>query len=282
MCPPPLPTACGLAPLPLPWPGLCITPVRPPSMASRQDHGGALGPEEFKACLISLGYDVENDRQVRAPQPQQTGINCSFLFSPLPLTTPLPFCAVSWLSCLLPHVSGHFPPYLVSGPPGSSLLHCPVCPLCTWGLLWAWPLLCLRPGSRSRQAAWTQMTSGLCLSPQDTAWYAASASPASAPPPSPAPSLPPELPYLPGAAPPPCSATRPCSPPSLLCCTGGTGVLPVDTPPPSPTNKIHLFLQVSRGQSSHSPFSFCFSLSSPTHRATLSQSWDSEPNPLLP
>ncbi|XP_074786925.1 alpha-actinin-4 isoform X8 [Athene noctua] len=30
-----------------------------------KDHGGALGPEEFKACLISLGYDVENDRQKR-------------------------------------------------------------------------------------------------------------------------------------------------------------------------------------------------------------------------
>ena len=28
-----------------------------------KDHGGALGPEEFKACLISLGYDVENDWQ---------------------------------------------------------------------------------------------------------------------------------------------------------------------------------------------------------------------------
>uniref|UniRef100_A0A8V0XWP8 Actinin, alpha 4 n=1 Tax=Gallus gallus TaxID=9031 RepID=A0A8V0XWP8_CHICK len=28
-----------------------------------KDHCGALGPEEFKACLISLGYDVENDRQ---------------------------------------------------------------------------------------------------------------------------------------------------------------------------------------------------------------------------
>ncbi|EMP27839.1 Alpha-actinin-4 [Chelonia mydas] len=30
-----------------------------------KDHGGTLGPEEFKACLISLGYDVENDRQKR-------------------------------------------------------------------------------------------------------------------------------------------------------------------------------------------------------------------------
>ncbi|KAL8212933.1 UNVERIFIED_CONTAM: hypothetical protein K2H54_059674 [Gekko kuhli] len=28
-----------------------------------KDHGGSLGPEEFKACLISLGYNVENDRQ---------------------------------------------------------------------------------------------------------------------------------------------------------------------------------------------------------------------------
>ncbi|XP_056396150.1 alpha-actinin-4 isoform X1 [Hyla sarda] len=28
-----------------------------------KDHTGALGPEEFKACLISLGYDVENERQ---------------------------------------------------------------------------------------------------------------------------------------------------------------------------------------------------------------------------
>lgn len=27
-----------------------------------QDHSGALMAEEFKACLISLGYDVENDK----------------------------------------------------------------------------------------------------------------------------------------------------------------------------------------------------------------------------
>lgn len=32
-----------------------------------QDHSGALMAEEFKACLISLGYDVENDKQVGAP-----------------------------------------------------------------------------------------------------------------------------------------------------------------------------------------------------------------------
>uniref|UniRef100_A0A8C6KQX7 Actinin alpha 4 n=1 Tax=Nothobranchius furzeri TaxID=105023 RepID=A0A8C6KQX7_NOTFU len=29
-----------------------------------KDRGGALQPEEFKACLISLGYDVENDKTV--------------------------------------------------------------------------------------------------------------------------------------------------------------------------------------------------------------------------
>lgn len=187
MCLPPLSTACGLAPLPLLWPGLCITPVRLPSMASRQDHGGALGPEEFKACLISLGYDVENDRQVRAPRLQLTDINCSSLSLLLPPShhPPLTSCAVSWLSCLLPHVSGHFP---LPGLWASWLLASPLSCLSTvhMGPALGWPLLCLRPGSRSRQAAWTQMTSGPCLSPQDTAWYAASASPASAPPPSPA------------------------------------------------------------------------------------------------
>ncbi|XP_032870141.1 alpha-actinin-4 isoform X5 [Amblyraja radiata] len=30
-----------------------------------KDHSGKLGPEEFKACLISLGYDVGNDQQKR-------------------------------------------------------------------------------------------------------------------------------------------------------------------------------------------------------------------------
>uniref|UniRef100_A0A5F8HDT9 Actinin alpha 1 n=3 Tax=Theria TaxID=32525 RepID=A0A5F8HDT9_MONDO len=29
-----------------------------------RDHSGTLGPEEFKACLISLGYDIGNDPQV--------------------------------------------------------------------------------------------------------------------------------------------------------------------------------------------------------------------------
>ncbi|MEE6490556.1 hypothetical protein FKM82_015904 [Ascaphus truei] len=45
-----------------------------------KDHTGALGPEEFKACLISLGYDVENDRQVQNDKrkPAQT--------NPLPIS----------------------------------------------------------------------------------------------------------------------------------------------------------------------------------------------------
>ncbi|XP_072315974.1 alpha-actinin-4 isoform X7 [Eucyclogobius newberryi] len=33
-----------------------------------KDHSGALMAEEFKACLISLGYDVENDKQKRSGQ----------------------------------------------------------------------------------------------------------------------------------------------------------------------------------------------------------------------
>lgn len=33
-----------------------------------QDHSGVLQAEEFKACLISLGYDVETDKQVWAQQ----------------------------------------------------------------------------------------------------------------------------------------------------------------------------------------------------------------------
>lgn len=37
-----------------------------PGARRPQDHSGTLGPEEFKACLISLGYDIGNDPQVRA------------------------------------------------------------------------------------------------------------------------------------------------------------------------------------------------------------------------
>ena len=48
-------------PHPHPTPGLplaCHWPATP------QDHSGTLGAEEFKACLISLGFDIANDAQV--------------------------------------------------------------------------------------------------------------------------------------------------------------------------------------------------------------------------
>lgn len=77
-----------------PLPGACLRPLVPPSTAgaasphaAAQDHGGALGPEEFKACLISLGYDVENDRQVpslAAPRPQTPLTSLLSFFLPIP------------------------------------------------------------------------------------------------------------------------------------------------------------------------------------------------------
>lgn len=160
MCPSP-PALC-MGPRPLSPPPCC--PLRIPAFGRRQDHGGALGPEEFKACLISLGYDVENDRQVRAPwAPADRGINCSSLsLSPSlclpslwPSPPPLPSCVpFHRLSCLPPALclSGHLPPSSV--PRGHLCLprspHCPVSLLCTRGgpscLLWARPpLLSLRP-----------------------------------------------------------------------------------------------------------------------------------------
>lgn len=38
--------------------------VAPCVIGLPQDHSGVLQAEEFKACLISLGYDVETDKQV--------------------------------------------------------------------------------------------------------------------------------------------------------------------------------------------------------------------------
>ncbi|NXH86680.1 ACTN4 protein, partial [Edolisoma coerulescens] len=53
----------GAAPRGYSSPGMWELPHFPHFSLFSQDHGGSLGPEEFKACLISLGYDVENDRQ---------------------------------------------------------------------------------------------------------------------------------------------------------------------------------------------------------------------------
>ncbi|TSK13578.1 Alpha-actinin-4 [Bagarius yarrelli] len=59
------------------------TTITPSSIDSKwdKDHSGALMAEEFKACLISLGYDVENDKQKR------TGIMDSDDFRALLIST---------------------------------------------------------------------------------------------------------------------------------------------------------------------------------------------------
>lgn len=48
-----------------------------PGTPHNQDHSGTLGPEEFKACLISLGYDIGNDAQVLKASGEHSQIlNC--------------------------------------------------------------------------------------------------------------------------------------------------------------------------------------------------------------
>lgn len=51
-----------LSPLSLAWHVLDT----PTLTCCNKDHTGTLGPEEFKACLISLGYDIGNDPQGEA------------------------------------------------------------------------------------------------------------------------------------------------------------------------------------------------------------------------
>lgn len=85
---------------------------------------------------------------------------------------------------------------------------------------------------------------------------------------SPSPSLPPELPYLPGATPPPSSATWPCR--RLLCCTRGAGVLPVTPNLPLPTSIQGTVLQLSPS------FLFLCFLSLPARAGTM------DPNPCFP
>lgn len=47
-----------------------------PGTPHNQDHSGTLGPEEFKACLISLGYDIGNDAQVLKASERNQILNC--------------------------------------------------------------------------------------------------------------------------------------------------------------------------------------------------------------
>lgn len=62
--------------------------VRPrPHTQPSQDHSGTLGAEEFKACLISLGFDIANDAQVpeRGHAPVARGLTAvSFFCTSLP------------------------------------------------------------------------------------------------------------------------------------------------------------------------------------------------------
>ena len=62
----------------------CMAPRRlawhwPPTP---QDHSGTLGAEEFKACLISLGFDIANDAQVlnRSSSPAARSLTGFFFF----------------------------------------------------------------------------------------------------------------------------------------------------------------------------------------------------------
>uniref|UniRef100_W5NAI1 Actinin, alpha 4 n=1 Tax=Lepisosteus oculatus TaxID=7918 RepID=W5NAI1_LEPOC len=50
---------------PTPPPSTLHPPCDWPAFPAPKDHSGALMAEEFKACLISLGYDVENNKQVQ-------------------------------------------------------------------------------------------------------------------------------------------------------------------------------------------------------------------------
>lgn len=83
-----LPLISSVSPFLLPH---TVTPlalhVLLPGTPHNQDHSGTLGPEEFKACLISLGYDIGNDAQVLNASGEHSQIlNCekitvfSFLF----------------------------------------------------------------------------------------------------------------------------------------------------------------------------------------------------------
>lgn len=66
-----------------------------PGTPHNQDHSGTLGPEEFKACLISLGYDIGNDAQVLKASGEHSQIlNCEKITG----------FSLSFLVCLNPSV----------------------------------------------------------------------------------------------------------------------------------------------------------------------------------
>lgn len=78
-----------------------------------QDHSGTLGAEEFKACLISLGFDIANDAQV---------LNCSHTLAVRGLTGFFFFC---FSFALFPPYTS-IPPLLFYSCFSSSSLHLPM------------------------------------------------------------------------------------------------------------------------------------------------------------
>lgn len=108
-----LPLISSVSPFLLPH---TITPlalhVLLPGTPHNQDHSGTLGPEEFKACLISLGYDIGNDAQVLKASGEHSQIlNCekitgfflSFLvcLNPSVVVPVFDYMYITFLYCLL-------------------------------------------------------------------------------------------------------------------------------------------------------------------------------------
>lgn len=162
---------------------------RPPT--TPQDRSGTLGAEEFKACLISLGFDIANDSQVptRGYTLLVRGLTAVFffLFAPfLPCFSFLPLPLNSWwiflilqhpffMDCCGVSVKIYFIPpllyFLQWFPPLSLALHS-----CLWNLpslllllfllvffVHGWPC-------RREQESWTLKTSKPALSPWGTTW----------------------------------------------------------------------------------------------------------------
>ena len=163
-----------------------------------QDKSGALQAEEFKACLISLGYDVENDKQVGAQsgfgpsawRPESCcvpvcppGVSvalCCFSSTRLPLT--LSVCQVlsSAVNCLCFFYIFFSPPnithFLSNILTSLFLFITPSFPLLpssssSHSSLSLSGLCCAVAAYRSDQDRWSQMISGLYSFLQETAWY---------------------------------------------------------------------------------------------------------------
>lgn len=62
-----------------------------------QDHSGTLGAEEFKACLISLGFDIANDAQVLNRSPSTAVRSLTGFFFSFFCTSPPTFLLLSLL-----------------------------------------------------------------------------------------------------------------------------------------------------------------------------------------